>query len=79
MWTAYLFTVLALVALPDAMKQGTYVVLLPIIIVGQNRTRRFQPSLSAYSRLHQGLQPNRGRGRHRSRVDTALGVHDGTN
>ena len=48
MWTAYLFTALALVALPDAMKQGTYyvvvwlsssflqLVLLPIIIVGQN-------------------------------------------
>ncbi len=48
MWTAYLFTVLALFALPDAIKQGTYfivvwlsssflqLVLLPIIIVGQN-------------------------------------------
>jgi Protein of unknown function (DUF1003) len=48
MWTAYLFTVLALIALPDAVKQGTYyivvwlsssflqLVLLPIIIVGQN-------------------------------------------
>ncbi len=48
MWTAYLFTVLALFALPDAVKQGTYyvivwlsssflqLVLLPIIIVGQN-------------------------------------------
>lgn len=48
MWAAYLFTVLALFALPDAIKQGTYfvivwlsssflqLVLLPIIIVGQN-------------------------------------------
>jgi hypothetical protein len=48
MWTAYVFTVLALFALPDALKQGTYaivvwlsssflqLVLLPIIIVGQN-------------------------------------------
>jgi Protein of unknown function (DUF1003) len=48
MWTAYLFTVLALFALPDAVRQGTYyiivwlsssflqLVLLPIIIVGQN-------------------------------------------
>jgi len=48
MWTAYLFTVLALFALPDAIRQGTYyvvvwlsssflqLVLLPIIIVGQN-------------------------------------------
>jgi len=48
MWCAYLFTLLALFALPDAVKQGTYfivvwlsssflqLVLLPIIIVGQN-------------------------------------------
>ncbi|MGA2123489.1 MAG: DUF1003 domain-containing protein [Acidimicrobiales bacterium] len=48
MWCAYLFTLIALVALPDALKQGTYfivvwlsssflqLVLLPIIIVGQN-------------------------------------------
>lgn len=48
MWTAYIFSVLALFALPDALKQGTYfvvvwlsssflqLVLLPIIIVGQN-------------------------------------------
>jgi hypothetical protein len=48
MWTAYLFTLLAMFALPDAIKQGTYfvvvwlsssflqLVLLPIIIVGQN-------------------------------------------
>jgi hypothetical protein len=48
MWAAYLFTVLALFALPDAIAQGTYfvvvwlsssflqLVLLPIIIVGQN-------------------------------------------
>jgi hypothetical protein len=48
MWTAYVFTVLALFALPDALRQGTYaivvwlsssflqLVLLPIIIVGQN-------------------------------------------
>ena len=48
MWMAYLFTVIALFALPDAIKQGTYfiivwlsssflqLVLLPIIIVGQN-------------------------------------------
>jgi type VI protein secretion system component VasK len=48
MWAAYIFTVLALFALPDAIKQGTYfvvvwlsssflqLVLLPIIIVGQN-------------------------------------------
>lgn len=48
MWCAYGFTVLALFALPDAIKQGTYyiivwlsssflqLVLLPIIIVGQN-------------------------------------------
>jgi uncharacterized membrane protein len=48
MWAAYAFTVLALLALPDAIKQGTYfivvwlsssflqLVLLPIIIVGQN-------------------------------------------
>jgi hypothetical protein len=48
MWCAYLFTLIALVALPDAVKQGTYfivvwlsssflqLVLLPIIIVGQN-------------------------------------------
>ena len=48
MWCAYLFSVLALLALPDAIKQGTYyvvvwlsssflqLVLLPIIIVGQN-------------------------------------------
>ena len=48
MWCAYLFTVLALFALPSAIKQGTYfivvwlsssflqLVLLPIIIVGQN-------------------------------------------
>ncbi len=48
MWAAYVFTVLALLALPDAIKQGTYyivvwlsssflqLVLLPIIIVGQN-------------------------------------------
>ncbi|WP_319436019.1 DUF1003 domain-containing protein [Mycobacterium sp. RTGN5] len=48
MWAAYLFTVLALFALPDAIEQGTYfvvvwlsssflqLVLLPIIIVGQN-------------------------------------------
>ena len=48
MWAAYLFTIIALFALPDAIKQGTYfvvvwlsssflqLVLLPIIIVGQN-------------------------------------------
>jgi hypothetical protein len=48
MWTAYLFTVLTLFALPDAINQGVYyvvvwlsssflqLVLLPIIIVGQN-------------------------------------------
>ena len=48
MWMAYLFSVIALFALPDAIKQGTYfvivwlsssflqLVLLPIIIVGQN-------------------------------------------
>ena len=48
MWCAYLFTVLALFALPSAINQGTYfivvwlsssflqLVLLPIIIVGQN-------------------------------------------
>lgn len=48
MWAAYLFTVLALFALPSAITQGTYfvvvwlsssflqLVLLPIIIVGQN-------------------------------------------
>lgn len=48
MWAAYIFTIIALFALPDAMKQGTYyvivwlsssflqLVLLPIIIVGQN-------------------------------------------
>src|ERR1700691_5167594 len=48
MWCAYAFTILALFALPDAIKQGTYfiivwlsssflqLVLLPIIIVGQN-------------------------------------------
>jgi hypothetical protein len=48
MWMAYIFTVIALFALPDAIKQGTYfiivwlsssflqLVLLPIIIVGQN-------------------------------------------
>lgn len=48
MWCAYAFTILALFALPDAVKQGTYfiivwlsssflqLVLLPIIIVGQN-------------------------------------------
>lgn len=47
MWAAYLFAFLALFALPDALKQGTYfvvvwlsssflqLVLLPIIIVGQ--------------------------------------------
>jgi len=48
MWAAYAFTILALFALPSAIKQGTYfvvvwlsssflqLVLLPIIIVGQN-------------------------------------------
>ena len=48
MWAAYIFTALALLALPSAVKQGTYyivvwlsssflqLVLLPIIIVGQN-------------------------------------------
>jgi hypothetical protein len=48
MWSAYIFTIIALFALPDAIKQGTYyiivwlsssflqLVLLPIIIVGQN-------------------------------------------
>ena len=48
MWCAYLFTILALFALPSAIKQGTYfivvwlsssflqLVLLPIVIVGQN-------------------------------------------
>ena len=48
MWCAYLFTLIALVALPDAIKGGAYttvvwlsssflqLVLLPIIIVGQN-------------------------------------------
>ena len=48
MWMAYIYTVIALFALPDAIKQGTYfiivwlsssflqLVLLPIIIVGQN-------------------------------------------
>ncbi len=48
MWAAYAFSVLALFALPSAIKQGTYyvivwlsssflqLVLLPIIIVGQN-------------------------------------------
>jgi len=48
MWTAYLFTLIALIALPSAIHQGTYfvvvwlsssflqLVLLPIIIVGQN-------------------------------------------
>ncbi len=48
MWTAYLFSVIAFVALPSALRQGTYyivvwlsssflqLVLLPIIIVGQN-------------------------------------------
>lgn len=48
MWAAYVFTILALFALPSAIRQGTYfvvvwlsssflqLVLLPIIIVGQN-------------------------------------------
>ena len=48
MWCAYVFSVIALFALPSAIKQGTYfvvvwmsssflqLVLLPIIIVGQN-------------------------------------------
>ncbi len=48
MWAAYLFAFLALFALPDAFRQGTYfmvvwlsssflqLVLLPVIIVGQN-------------------------------------------
>ena len=48
MWAAYVFSLLALLALPSAIKQGTYfvvvwlsssflqLVLLPIIIVGQN-------------------------------------------
>jgi hypothetical protein len=48
MWAAYVFTILALFALPSAIQQGTYfvivwlsssflqLVLLPIIIVGQN-------------------------------------------
>ena len=48
MWCAYVFTILALFALPSAIKQGTYyvivwlsssflqLVLLPVIIVGQN-------------------------------------------
>jgi uncharacterized membrane protein len=48
MWCAYVFTVIALFALPSAIKQGTYfivvwlsssflqLVLLPLIIVGQN-------------------------------------------
>ena len=48
MWIAYLFTIIALIALPQAIHQGTYyiivwlsssflqLVLLPIIIVGQN-------------------------------------------
>ena len=48
MWAAYIFTIIALFALPSAIKQGTYfvvvwlsssflqLVLLPIIIVGQN-------------------------------------------
>ena len=48
MWCAYIFTVLALFALPSAIHQGTYfvvvwlsssflqLVLLPVIIVGQN-------------------------------------------
>jgi Protein of unknown function (DUF1003) len=48
MWAAYIFTFLALFALPSAIRQGTYfvvvwmsssflqLVLLPIIIVGQN-------------------------------------------
>ncbi len=48
MWCAYVFTIIALFALPDAIKQGVYfiivwlsssflqLVLLPIIIVGQN-------------------------------------------
>ncbi len=48
MWMAYVFTIIAFFALPDAIKQGTYfvivwlsssflqLVLLPIIIVGQN-------------------------------------------
>ncbi len=48
MWAAYIFSFLALLALPSAIKQGTYfvvvwlsssflqLVLLPIIIVGQN-------------------------------------------
>ena len=48
MWCSYIFTILALFALPSAIKQGTYfiivwmsssflqLVLLPIIIVGQN-------------------------------------------
>ena len=48
MWAAYAFTIIALFALPSAIKQGTYfvvvwlsssflqLVLLPVIIVGQN-------------------------------------------
>ncbi|MGC8510916.1 MAG: hypothetical protein ACP5PB_08620 [Acidimicrobiales bacterium] len=48
MWSAYLFSVIALIALPSAIKQGVFfvvvwisssflqLVLLPIIIVGQN-------------------------------------------
>jgi hypothetical protein len=48
MWCDYVFSVIALFALPSAIKQGTYVVvvwvsssflqlvLLPVIIVGQN-------------------------------------------
>jgi hypothetical protein len=48
MWAAYVFTIIALFALPSAIHQGTYfivvwlsssflqLVLLPIIIVGQN-------------------------------------------
>lgn len=74
MWCAYLFTVIALLALPDAVKLGPYyivvwvsssflqLVLLPIIIVGQNiqakvSDRRAEETYSdAEAVLHESTQ-----------------------
>src|SRR5450631_4075992 len=74
MWCAYAFTVIALFALPSAIKQGTYfvvvwlsssflqLVLLPIIIVGQNiqataaDKRSEQTYSDAEAILHECLQ-----------------------
>lgn len=82
MWCAYLFTVIALFALPSAIHQGTYytivwlsssflqLVLLPIIIVGQNIQAKASDARSAKTFEDTELIVDR------LRIDTEGGIKD---